>query len=153
MQDKPGRSLSGLPRPPVSSFPPCFCPSDLFEPRKDAPEDLPRREEAIYLYGVDIMSTKDCMQYFDDYGPTLVEWINDSSCKCHSTLHPTEGTLFIMATLLELALADRGCGSDTPTVCIHGHRVISAPDFSTFIIGPQQLALLGRLGYAPRDTE
>lgn len=54
--------------------------ADLFEPRKDAPEDLPRREEAVYLYGVDVMSTKDCLQYFDDYGPTLVEWINDSSC-------------------------------------------------------------------------
>jgi hypothetical protein len=26
------------------------------------------------------MSTKDCLQYFEPYGPTLVEWINDSSC-------------------------------------------------------------------------
>jgi len=41
----------------------------------------------VYLYGVDVMSTKDCLQYFDDYGPTLVEWINDSSCKCHSSVY------------------------------------------------------------------
>ncbi|KAF8072386.1 ncbp3 [Scenedesmus sp. PABB004] len=54
--------------------------ADLFEPRKDAPPDVPRREAAIYLYGVDVMSTADCLAYFEDYGPTLVEWINDSSC-------------------------------------------------------------------------
>lgn len=65
---------------PSSLFP--HPPTDLFEPRKDAPEDLPRREEAIYLYGVDVMSTRDCLSYFDDYAPTLVEWINDSSCEC-----------------------------------------------------------------------
>jgi len=30
---------------------------------------------------VDVMSTKDCLQYFGEYGPTFVEWINDSSCE------------------------------------------------------------------------
>lgn len=70
------------PVPKLNPKPCLLSPADLFEPRKDAPEDLPRREEAVYLYGVDIMSTKDCLQYFDDYGPTLVEWINDSSCEC-----------------------------------------------------------------------
>ncbi len=54
--------------------------ADLFEPRRDAPEDVPRREEAVYLYGVDLLSSADVLRYFDDYGPTLVEWINDSSC-------------------------------------------------------------------------
>jgi DNA-dependent RNA polymerase auxiliary subunit epsilon len=55
--------------------------ADLFEPRKDAPEDVPRRETAIYLYGVDVMSSSDVLSYFDEYGPSLVEWINDSSCE------------------------------------------------------------------------
>eukprot|EP00775_Hariotina_reticulata_P012857 gene12856-12984_t len=53
---------------------------DLYEPRRDAPEDVPRRETAIYLYGVDIMGTSDVLKFFDEYAPTLVEWINDSSC-------------------------------------------------------------------------
>lgn len=26
------------------------------------------------------MSTADCLSYFSDYGPTFVEWIDDSSC-------------------------------------------------------------------------
>jgi hypothetical protein len=77
----------------------CCCPADLFEPRKDAPEDLPRREEAIYLYGVDVMSTKDCLQYFDDYGPTLVEWINDSSCEYQAGSRGVQGSTCCSLTL------------------------------------------------------
>ncbi|KAK3256275.1 hypothetical protein CYMTET_34581, partial [Cymbomonas tetramitiformis] len=34
----------------------------------------------LYLYGIDLMSTKECLAYFSDYGPRHVEWINDSSC-------------------------------------------------------------------------
>ena len=32
------------------------------------------------MYGVDCMSSRDCMSYFGEYGPKTVEWINDSSC-------------------------------------------------------------------------
>lgn len=53
---------------------------DLFEERADAPVDAPRRPDAIYLYGVDVMSTADIKSYFADYAPKFVEWINDSSC-------------------------------------------------------------------------
>lgn len=35
----------------------------------------------ICRYGVDVMSTKECLQYFGDFGPMFVEWINDSSCE------------------------------------------------------------------------
>jgi len=59
------------PRPPAS---------DLLEERADAPPDAPRRPDAVYLYGVDVMSTADIKSYFGDYGPRFVEWINDSSC-------------------------------------------------------------------------
>ena len=41
---------------------------------------MERRADTIYLYGVDRMSTRDCLQYFEDYGPSLVEWLDDSSC-------------------------------------------------------------------------
>ncbi|GBF90683.1 splicing RNP complex component protein [Raphidocelis subcapitata] len=53
---------------------------DLFETRADAPPDAARRPDAIYLYGVDVMSTADVKGYFGDYAPRFVEWINDSSC-------------------------------------------------------------------------
>jgi hypothetical protein len=66
--------------------------ADLFEPRKDAPADVPRRETAIYLYGVDVMSSSDVLAYFDEYGPSLVEWINDSSCEWRANV-PVSGHL------------------------------------------------------------
>ncbi|ORZ05496.1 hypothetical protein BCR41DRAFT_361689 [Lobosporangium transversale] len=48
------------------------------------PETPPRtttiRPEAVYLYGTDEMSTQDVLKYFEAYGPSHVEWIDDSSC-------------------------------------------------------------------------
>ncbi|KAF9134443.1 hypothetical protein BGW39_007058 [Mortierella sp. 14UC] len=48
------------------------------------PETPPRtstiRTNAVYLYGTDEMSTKDVLKYFEAYGPSHVEWIDDSSC-------------------------------------------------------------------------
>lgn len=52
----------------------------MLEERKEQGADIPRRPEAIHLYGVDCLSTGDCLAYFSDYGPTFVEWIDDSSC-------------------------------------------------------------------------
>ena len=81
--------------------------ADVLEERKEHDWDIPRRPEAIHLYGVDCMSTAgrepchqlclmhsmaspvltcslawvaECLAYFSDWGPTFVEWIDDSSC-------------------------------------------------------------------------
>jgi hypothetical protein len=40
-----------------------------------------RRPEAIYLYGVDVMGTRDVLAYFGEWGATFVEWLDDSSCE------------------------------------------------------------------------
>ena len=53
---------------------------DVLEPRRDALGDALVRHECVYVYGVDHLSTKECMSYFGDYAPVFVEWINDSSC-------------------------------------------------------------------------
>ena len=53
---------------------------DLFEQRKDPGPDIQRRLDAIHVYGIDLLSTSDIFRYFTDYGPTFVEWLNDSSC-------------------------------------------------------------------------
>lgn len=55
--------------------------TDLFEERADVPPDAPRRPDAVYLYGVDVLSTRDVLSYFGDFAPTFVEWINDSACE------------------------------------------------------------------------
>jgi Nuclear cap-binding protein subunit 3 len=53
---------------------------DLREDRKDVGLEVQRRLDTIYLYGTDNMSTDAVFQYFKDYGPSSIEWINDSSC-------------------------------------------------------------------------
>jgi hypothetical protein len=53
---------------------------DFLEPRAEAAPDAPVRLDCVYLYGVDTMSTAECMSYFREYGPVFCEWINDSSC-------------------------------------------------------------------------
>lgn len=40
----------------------------------------PVRLEAIYMTGVDDMSTRDIFSYFQSYDPSSIEWINDTSC-------------------------------------------------------------------------
>lgn len=52
---------------------------DLYEERREAPTDVMRRLNAVHVYGVDLLSTGDVLKYFADYGPTYVEWLNDSS--------------------------------------------------------------------------
>ena len=47
---------------------------------KEAPADAERRYDTLYVYGVDKLSTENIFEYFEEYGPTFVEWINDSSC-------------------------------------------------------------------------
>ncbi|KAF9329255.1 hypothetical protein BG006_007640 [Podila minutissima] len=50
----------------------------------DLPDTPPRtsmiRLDAVHLYGTNEMSTKDVLKYFEAYGPSHVEWIDDSSC-------------------------------------------------------------------------
>ncbi len=54
--------------------------TDVLEGRKDVPLDVERRLDTLHLFGVDVMSTGDVLRYFTEFGPTYVEWINDSSC-------------------------------------------------------------------------
>lgn len=56
------------------------CAADILEDRKNHSADVQRRPDAIHMYGVDRMSTAECLQYFEDYGPSGVEWLDDSSC-------------------------------------------------------------------------
>lgn len=42
--------------------------------------DAKLRPDAILLFGVNEMSTKDVFDYFKDYVPNSIEWIDDISC-------------------------------------------------------------------------
>ena len=39
------------------------------------------RPDALFVHGVDDMSTKDVFAYFSDFGPGSIEWIDDTSCE------------------------------------------------------------------------
>jgi hypothetical protein len=39
------------------------------------------RLDALHIRGTDEMSTQDVFDYFKDYGPASIEWINDVCCK------------------------------------------------------------------------
>jgi len=54
--------------------------ADLLEARMEAAAEVARRPDAVHLYGVDLLSTAECLGYFEGYGPTCVEWLDDSSC-------------------------------------------------------------------------
>ena len=71
---------------------------DLQQERKDPPIEAARRPDAVHVYGVDFLSTKDLLDYFADYGPTFVEWINDSAAN----------VLFEDAPTAKRAIAGRG---------------------------------------------
>merc|ERR1712168_344026 len=38
------------------------------------------RISALHIRGIDNLSTADIFEYFEDYGPANIEWINDTSC-------------------------------------------------------------------------
>ena len=40
-----------------------------------------RRPEAIHLFGTDDLSTQDILDYFSEYSPHHIEWLDDSHCK------------------------------------------------------------------------
>ena len=54
---------------------------DLLEERRPLPPpgSVARRPEAIHVYGVDVLSTSEILRYFTEWGPTYVEWLDDSS--------------------------------------------------------------------------
>ena len=52
---------------------------DLLE-QKNAPDEFASiREEAVHILGKDFMTTKDLFEYFQQFNPKYVEWLNDSS--------------------------------------------------------------------------
>lgn len=53
-----------------------------FQPRMDPimTEDTIIRQSTLHVYGVDYMSQDDVMNYFLNFSPVKVEWLNDSSC-------------------------------------------------------------------------
>lgn len=52
----------------------------LLEQRRNVAIGEAGREEALHLFGVDMLGTGNIMSYFKEYGPSWVEWLNDSSC-------------------------------------------------------------------------
>jgi hypothetical protein len=52
----------------------------FYEPRPDPEPGAEVRQEALLIYGTDDWETTDVFNFFGDYRPDFVEWINDSTC-------------------------------------------------------------------------
>lgn len=55
--------------------------ADQAEQRRQTAMTAERRPDSVHLFGVDLMSTADCLQFFTDFAPVAVEWLNDTSCE------------------------------------------------------------------------
>ncbi|CAF92941.1 unnamed protein product [Tetraodon nigroviridis] len=54
---------------------------DVYLDKELMKKAIPRlRLEAVYMMGVDDMSTQEIFRYFKEYPPAHIEWINDTSC-------------------------------------------------------------------------
>ncbi len=60
--------------------------ADQAEQRRHTAMTAERRPDSVHLFGVDLMSTADCLQFFADFAPMSVEWLNDTSCEHTSNL-------------------------------------------------------------------
>ncbi|KAI7907207.1 uncharacterized protein BX663DRAFT_495182 [Cokeromyces recurvatus] len=88
-------------------------------------EALPR-PSAIFLYGVNEMSTKDIEQYVDSTLLIKIEWINDSSCNLVFD-NPTDASTVASSLLLKnnVVLDHRTLVPAKPYLMInHDHQVI-----------------------------
>lgn len=47
---------------------------------QDFGKDLKTRKDTVHIYGVDFFSEPELMDFFKEFSPIKVEWINDSSC-------------------------------------------------------------------------
>ncbi len=55
--------------------------ADQAEQRRQTALTAERRPDTVHLRGVDLMSTTDCLHFFEGYSPASVEWLNDTSCE------------------------------------------------------------------------
>lgn len=83
---------------------------DLFGTRRELPRGARPRPEALHAFGVDLLGTNEILRVFRDYGPTYVEWIDDSSCN----------VLFADGPSAQRALV--GVGQPVERVVVEGER-------------------------------
>jgi len=86
------------------NFDPQIMQVDALEARREvdqaseSPRDDTNGGYAVHMFGVDSMSTNDITKYFEGYGPSWVEWINDSSCNvAFEDFHSVKRVLHMLA--------------------------------------------------------
>lgn len=62
--------------------------------------------EAIYVTGVDDMSTQDVFGYFKEYPPAHIEWIDDTSCEQHTHTHTENNIIYVFTCTLIKYVSD-----------------------------------------------
>lgn len=118
--------------------------------------------EAIYVTGVDDMSTQDVFGYFKEYPPAHIEWIDDTSCEQHTHTHTENNIIYVftytlikyvsdtlklfsrqMFRIIVFSVADQS-RSDEMTLMFS-----SVGSMNELILGMQELRYYGHVFYIP----
>jgi hypothetical protein len=70
--------------------------------REELPDDVEIRNTTLHCFGVDFFSQDEIMEFFANFNPQKVEWINDSSCNVHFEDSETSANaIFSLTTQIE----------------------------------------------------
>lgn len=94
------------------------------EDRREADTAGSLRPEALHVYGVDLVGTKDLLAFFQLYSAKYVEWIDDSSC---NVLFPDPFTVKRLLVQMGEALTDQEASEapGAPPACGKPHSALS----------------------------
>jgi Nuclear cap-binding protein subunit 3 len=90
---------------------------DPLENRRAALVGESVRPSVLHVFGVDEMSTTDIRSHFLEYGPSWIEWINDSSC---NVTFEDEFTASRVLTFMDLHAAAQTGDSSAATIASSG---------------------------------
>lgn len=84
-------------------------------------EDVPKDErgirlEAVHIRGVKNMSTKDVFEYFQEFAPSSVEWIEDNSCNVVWADSISAARALTKLSISQESLVSAGLGQSLPDV-------------------------------------
>ena len=71
------------------------------------PKEAKMRRDAVHIFGVDFFSESDLLDFFKEFRPQRVEWINDSSCNVIFLDGSSEGMIRSMEEMMAVMMMNK----------------------------------------------